>query len=257
MLEVFRYVLVLGMMMARAFGIAIILPVFTRAQIGNPVRAGFAIAIMLPILPAAREGFVGPAQFDNLELTALAAKEFIIGVVLGLLLSFPFWAIQTTGEYIDSQRGITNADFEEPGGQGQTGVISNLLAVVTITLFVSADGLRLVADIVYKSYESWPLLVFFPSFDDGVFDLISKSLDYIFTVGFVIAGPFILIFFLTDFSVAAVGRFSPKIATADVSSTIKNFLFCILLLLYTLFFVEYLALEVASLHLLSQKIGFE
>lgn len=256
MLEFYQHIIVMGMLMARVFGIAIILPVFTRAQIGNPVRAGFAIALILPILPIALESFEGPAQFSNLELSFIVAKELVIGVIMGLLLSFPFWAVQATGELIDSQRGAAEAAFEEPGGQDQLSVTSSLLAVLSITLFVSADGLQHIATILYKSYDTWPLLDLFPKFDDRIYTIIEEALDYIFKFGFTIAGPFILIFFLVDFIVASIGRFAPKIASFDLTYTIKNFIFCILIFIYSMFFIEYVGVEVGSISSLDQKMGF-
>jgi len=254
--EGYRYFVVLGLMMGRGLGIAIILPVFTRAQLGNPVRAAFAVAIMMPILPAVREDFTGPEQFTNLQLAYIGVKELLLGLLLGILIALPFWAVQATGELIDSQRGVTNADLEDPGLQGQVGIISNLLILLSIVMFLSMDGMHLIVDLVYDSYGAWPLLEFTPQIDQALFDIIKNSIDYILLTGFLIASPFILIFFICDYTVSSIGRFSPKMVSMDVSVTIKNLVFCFLISIYMVFVINYIESEEVKIMWISDRIGF-
>ena len=91
---VFPLLPAVALAMARPAGIALVLPVFTRAQLGGAARAGFALALALPIVPPAsaalQDGLGGPAWF-----LVVSAKEAFAGVIIGVLFGMPIWAMQS------------------------------------------------------------------------------------------------------------------------------------------------------------------
>lgn len=84
-----------GLSAARALGIMLVLPVFTRPRISGLIRGSLTIAIGLPCLPQIKLGL--EALDPNTRLVSVAMlglKEVFVGLLLGILLSIPLWSIQ-------------------------------------------------------------------------------------------------------------------------------------------------------------------
>ena len=224
--------------MARPAGIALLLPVFTRAQLGGPVRAAFALALALPgISPAAAvlaEGAGGPGWF-----ILLSAKEAFAGALLGFLFGMPIWAVQSAGEILDVQRSATSGSAAEPGTGNQNSTTADLFAISAITLFVVTGGLGALAECLYASYGPWPLGQVLPEARGGWPAFLLQLLDRLTRVSLVLAAPLVLAALIAEVAVALLSRAVPKLNAYDLSPTLRNLVFALMLAAYAAFLMAY------------------
>ncbi|MEJ2754682.1 MAG: flagellar biosynthetic protein FliR, partial [Gammaproteobacteria bacterium] len=106
----------------------IMIPFFSRQMLpGALVKNGVVIALSM---------FLVPMNYDVAEVLnlysyntlALMLKEIFIGVVIGFIVTIPFWAVESVGFFIDNQRGSTMASTLNPLTGSQTsplGVLFN------------------------------------------------------------------------------------------------------------------------------------
>lgn len=231
---------------ARAIGIMLILPVFTRPQIGGLIRGGIAVAIALPVLQHTGDAIAaldGGARMVRIALLGL--KEVFVGLLLGTLLSIPLWSIQAVGEIIDTQRGITSEVAPvDPATRSQASATGLLLGITAITIFVVGGGLQTMIDGLYKSYLIWPVTNFAPSLStQGAMELVSL-LDHIMRTMLLVAGPVLIFLLLIDLSVMLLGRFAPQFKPNDLAPTLKNVGFAIFMVVYAVYLVEYMRSEI-------------
>ena len=249
---VFERMVTLAAAVSRPLGLVIVLPVFTRAEIGRVVRAGLSVALLLPVfanLHAEREAVfatVAPGLSDGLRLVVIALKELAIGVVLGIVLGIPFWSIQAVGEILDGQRGIAPGGMDDPTTKSQSSVMAGLFLFAAIVLFVSADGLLLVGRILYESYQVWPLATMLPPLSLDGFTGFGTMIDRLFAYALVIGGPFLIVFFLADLGTALMSRAAPLISSFALAPIVKNIAFLGLLVVYVSLLVTYMREEVSA-----------
>ena len=248
------YMVSLAIIVARPMGVLIVFPVFARAELGRMVRMGFAIVMVLPAFPAlhaarlaASAELAGEAgAFSGaILLVVIGAKEFAVGFLLALALSVPFWAIQMAGELIDQQRGVTISDMQDPATHGQASATNTLLGMTAITVFVTAGGMTIAIGALYQSYLVWPLETMLPTLSLQGFLRWGVLLDHIFRFALVVAGPFLVIFLVSDLSVALIERFTAKISAYALAPLVKNLVFGLILSVYAAFALTYLRDELA------------
>ena len=236
----------LALAIARPIGLIAVFPLFTRAQLGGLIRGGVAIVVVLPLVPGIVDAYDAGRETMRAIPIVYTLKEVLVGALLGVLLGLPFWAVQAVGEVVDTQRGVTNSDMEDAATGSQMAVTGLFLGFASVALFVAADGLLAMSEVLYDSYEVWPVMRLGMSFNADGLGLLASMIDYIFRYALALGGPLLVMLLLTDVSLAFLSRSAPQIVTMDVSPTIKNLVFTLFLTVYGLFFTQYIADELAA-----------
>lgn len=232
--------------MGRPAGSTLVLPVFTRAQLGGPTRAAFAFALGLAAIPGINLGLAtGPISLPLLAL--LGVKEIFVGLIIGVLLGLPVWAVQSAGEFLDTQRSATQDQQSEPGSGNQNSTTATFLGMTVVALFVISGGLNALVSTVGASYGVWPALQFLPLPTTGWASFLFGLLDHLTRVSLSLAAPVIVGMILCEACVVLLMRAVPKLQIYDLAPTLRNLMFVILMMLYAQYLVAYMQREIGHL----------
>lgn len=232
--------------MGRPAGSALVLPVFTRAQLGGPVRGAIAFALGLAAVPGiSSELAAHPVSLPLLAL--LGTKEVFVGLLIGVLLGVPIWSVQCAGEFLDTQRSATQDRQPEPGSGNQNSTTATFLGMTVVTLFVLSGGLNALVSTIGASYGVWPALQFLPLPTTGWGDFLLGLLDGIARVSLSLAAPVVLGMVLCEACVILLMRAVPKLHIYDLAPTLRNLMFVVLMLAYAQFLVAYMHREIEHL----------
>lgn len=124
--------------MMRMAGFVLFTPFFGRSNIPRYYKAGM-ILVFSVAAGFSYEGTVpAPATFLELAMKLLLelAMGYLVGVVMNLFLYVPSLA----GHMMDEQMGMAMAQTYDPSFQGQSTPSSNLLNILSILIFFSANG---------------------------------------------------------------------------------------------------------------------
>ncbi|CAJ49312.1 flagellar biosynthetic protein, partial [Bordetella avium 197N] len=130
-------------------------PLFSESTIPVKVKIGLAfmlaaaIAPGLPPMPS-----VSPSSYEGL---LLLAQQVLIGVALGFTMRVVFSAVQTAGEYIGLQMGLSFASFFDPGTGANTAVLSRFMNILAMLIFLALDGHLLMLAALVRSFDILPL----------------------------------------------------------------------------------------------------
>ncbi|MGY3443161.1 type III secretion system export apparatus subunit SctT [Bradyrhizobium sp. USDA 4473] len=243
-----EFIAATGLSAARALGIMLVLPVFTRPRISGLIRGSLTIAIGLPCLAQIKLGLEALDPNTRLvSVTMLGLKEVFVGLLLGILLSIPLWSIQAVGDIIDTQRGISNqVAAEDPATHSQASGTGLFLGVTAVTIFVLVGGLQTMVSSLYGSYLIWPVYQFLPRVTaQGAMESLSL-LDHIMLTTLLVAGPVLALLLLIDVAVMILGRFASQLKLNDISPTIKNVAFGVIMVSYTVYLLEYAGAEILT-----------
>ncbi|MHC6226886.1 type III secretion system export apparatus subunit SctT [Pseudomonas sp. X10] len=222
---------------ARAMGLVLITPALNRLGLTGMIRTCAAVAISVPMFLPVFTDFTAVPAHTGFWLVGLLIKEFLVGVVVGLLFGIPFWAAEVAGELIDLQRGSTMAQLVDPLSSGESGVTSTLFTVMLITLFFMSGGFILMVGGYYHSYQLWPVTAFTPLFASSALTAVLAILDQVMRIGVLMISPLIIALLITDLMLAYLSRMAPNLHIFDLSLPVKNLFFSILMVIYIAFLV--------------------
>jgi type III secretion protein T len=223
----------------RMFALMSIMPMFTRLGISGLLQTVVALVFALPVLPLIVD-VVAAEPFTLGRYMVLIAKEAVIGLALGVVLGVPFWAAEAAGDVVDLQRGSSFAGLLDPSSASETSVTGTLFAVAMVAMFYANGGLGVVLRTVYESYGIWPVSSTAPVFSADTGRIVLSLLDDVMSMGLMLAVPIVLALLLSDVCLALVARAAPHLHVFDLSLSVKSMVFCLVLVIYSAFLLNYM-----------------
>jgi type III secretion protein T len=216
-----------------------VIPFFGRTVVPVPVKMGIILMLAMNIYPLVASGAGYSGSLGG--YIAILAKEAFIGFIFGYLVSLIFWAVRCSGELIDQQRGAFNAQMPEAliGGQQTTPYGKFLFHITTVLFFVSGGFLKIL-NALMESYRVWPILTFFPKFNDQFVHFFLGQIDAMMLLAALIAAPSLIVTFTVEISLGFVNRFSPQFNVFMIAMSIKSGIVAFVFLVYCGFLLPYI-----------------
>jgi len=200
--EVFMFIV------ARIAGIFLLAPVFSARTF--PAAGKIALIIwmsavlwfVVPVSPALPDGSV--------MISLFLIKELSIGLILGFICHMLFAAIQSAGDIIDLQMGMSIATALDPTTGTVTTILGKLLFYVSLTVFLILNGHHLLLSAVNQSFTVIPVgapIVFSQQLVLQMINIGSSML----LIAVQLASPALLLIFISDFSFGIVSRVAPQV----------------------------------------------
>lgn len=233
------YFTAISVAIARAVGLAAVLPIFSWLGLTGLLRNAVVIAIALPMVSQVTSELAVLTPLQPGQVLMLTAKEAVIGILLGLLFGLPFWAVEAAGELIDMQRGVNGAYLLDPNASGQASPVGTLFVLVLLALFFAGNGFGVMAEALYSSYTLWPVTELLPPFTGETPTLLLGLLDRVVQLGLLLAVPLVIVMLLADIALAVIGRMAPQLNVFDLSLSVKSAALVLVLPIYAIFLVPY------------------
>jgi len=145
----------LTLILTRISSFFLVVPVFGWPTIPGQVKA--AMAILLAVFFCACKPLgVTSVDISSPMAMILLAGEIIYGLALGLIVSLLFSVVRLSTRIAEQQMGLTMAEIIDPLNGEEAGTLSNLMEMVFILLFLSANGHHMLLQILSKSYDAFP-----------------------------------------------------------------------------------------------------
>ena len=203
------------------------------AQTAVPRVARTVVILTLAII-AAPINFAHIDSFDRTipSYALFFVKEFGIGFVLGYIVGWIFWAVQSAGALIDNQRGAAIAASIDPLQGHETSPLGILFSQAFVTYVFSSGAVLPIIGLLYQSFALWPATHGIPIFTDEFPVLALTIADQAMRIVIIIAGPIVAIMFLAEFALAMVSRFAPQVQVFILAMPIKSALAIFILIFY-------------------------
>lgn len=188
-------------------------------------RGGVTVAACLFAHPIVADQVFAVPEIKNLAwYIALALKEALIGVVIGLAFSIPLRILEVAGNVVDFQSGASTGAMMDPVTNTETGPYGRLLLQIGIVLFLVAGGLLAMLNTVTHSYKAWPVMSFFPPLGPGLWTFVADWLRVLFLhaagVGLAVG----LLLLLVELGIGFMNRITPQLNVFMFSMGIKSVL---------------------------------
>jgi len=143
----------------RSAGLFIISPILGHRSIPVMIKAGLSIMLAIILIPV-----VGNAQVPEMNsiwlLAMLAAKEMLVGFIIGLFFTILFIAVRIGGNVVGYQIGLIIANVFDPESNSQTSLLGEFWYVIAVLIFLAIDGHHAIISALSDSYQLVPIGVF-------------------------------------------------------------------------------------------------
>ena len=215
----------------RLVGISLFMPFLRTPQVPMMARNAVIAALGIMILPLVWSE-INDGQMGAHILFVLAAKEMMIGVILGFILSLTFMIPQAVGDFIDNQRGASIASVFNPAFGDQSSPLGLLLSQAFLVWFIAAGGMVIFMEFMLTSFAILPVTSFLPEHDPALFEHISRALSAFLRLALVVAGPVVLSMLVSEIALGLVSRFAPQLNVFFISMSFKSIIAIVILLFY-------------------------
>lgn len=216
-----------------------VLPILTDPVVPTTLRNGVLLILALFLLPLTHDQFLN-MRHDMLWMFAIVVKEGVIGLMLGYVMSVPFWAIKASGFLIDMQRGVMSALFFSQTTGNMVSPLGNLFSLMLTTLLLVTGGFMTLLETLFLSYQVWPIDQFMFHLNADVAGFFLKQLDLLLYTTVLLAGPFMGLMFLIDLGAGLVGRYLPQLNIFLIAMPVKSALTFFMLALYIGYLASYM-----------------
>jgi flagellar biosynthesis protein FliR len=183
-------------------------PLFSGRQVPTQYKIGFSIFLSILCVGVVKE------PVDSLPestIVLLILKEFLVGILLGLVGNILLFAVQMAGSIMDVLIGFSMASLFDPtfGTSSQlTGRMQNAIALLVL---LATNGHHLLIKGILSSFDWISLQTSIPAFTDGkIATFLLECLQQMFLIGFMMAAPIIGTLFVVDVALGIIARTVPQ-----------------------------------------------
>lgn len=210
---------------ARVAPIFFFLPFLNSGVLSGAPRNAIIILVALGVWPHALNE---APPFLSVAMIPLVLQEAAVGVMLGCLLSWPFWVMHALGCIIDNQRGATLSSSIDPANGIDTSEMANFLNMFAAVVYLQNGGLVTMVDVLNKSYQLCdPMNECTPSLPP-----LLTFINQVAQNALVLASPVVLVLLLSEVFLGLLSRFAPQMNAFAISLTVKSGIAVLIMLLY-------------------------
>lgn len=149
-------VLFFGLVLLRMLAFVFSSALFSLPAINVTVKILFSLVLALCLYPTI-PGIASVADGMQGDLPLLAAREALIGLVLGFLTRIFFFALSMVGEIASVSIGLASAQMYNPMADAHGGVLEQLHVLLGSLLFLLLGGHHVMISALAQSFEMIPL----------------------------------------------------------------------------------------------------
>ncbi|GEA90161.1 flagellar biosynthetic protein FliR [Cellulomonas cellasea] len=185
----------------------VIAPPFAHRAIPGQVKAMLALGLALAVTP--RLEAAGGAPTSTPAFVGDLVVQVVIGGGLGFLVALVFSAVQAAGTLIDLFGGFQMAAAFDPMQMTSGAQFARLYQLTALVLLFVTNGYQMVLAGLVRTFDALPLGA---TLDLGVMaGSVTEGLTQMFLASLQIAGPLVVILFLTDVGLGLLTRVSPAL----------------------------------------------
>ena len=201
------------LILARIGALLFTMQLFSAQYINPAWRMGlglFLAFICVHVLPMPADL---PVTF--MELLFLAAKEVLVGVIIGMVSNVLFEGLKLAGFLTGRLMSLTMMTLVDPTSSQSTQVISQFMYFVAVLLLFTTNGHHFFIQAIFDSFRAVPVtLAQFPS--ATVNALIGMTAD-IFVIGIKVGAPVFGVLFMERILLALFAKFAPQMQVMIVA----------------------------------------
>lgn len=210
------HVVAVALIGARLVPVAFLCPLLGGPHAPAHVKLGVVLALAGFLHGS---GGIGARPVEGaVELAALAARELVFGVALGLVTSLPFDAARIGGRFIDLFRG-SSAEAALPMSGTKEAATGDLLCHLLLALGSAGGLLPLLLGALFRSYALVPVSRAVVSEDVAL--SVAHLVGATFSTGFALGAPIAALALTIDLGLGLASRAAPQMSLPETATPLR------------------------------------
>jgi flagellar biosynthetic protein FliR len=215
-IEVFFFIL------ARILGVFSQAPIFNSRSVSSVAKMALAVWLTFCLLMVTPVNPHLPSTLFTFILTLVA--EVAVGFTIGFICNTIFIAIQSAGELIDTQMGLSVASSLDPIFGAVISIIGKLTFYISLIIFLLLDGHHMVLAAFHQSFTVLPAGTIGNFANYNLAAQIMNLGTMLWLTAIKLAAPMLLLIFLADFTFGIVSRVAPQVNVFQLGFQVKPLL---------------------------------
>lgn len=192
--------------LARLGGLMLSAPVFSNAGMPARIRVILTLVLTIALVPALPSPpTLAVASWQGL---LVLANQFLLGALLGFILRIAFAAVDTAGQLIGLQMGLSFAMFYDPRSAAQTPVLNEFLGLLATLIFLAMNGHLLIISMLAESFTLMPIGTPIPL---GSYTAVLAWATTLFSAGVLLSLPLVAALLIANIAMGVLSRVAPQL----------------------------------------------
>ena len=202
----------------RVAGLFLTAPVFSHRAIPPMVKVALVLTLSLALLPAASHS-VAPPMKSVFDLALIAGKEFLVGVIMGLVVSLVFIAINMAGSLVGLQSGLSIASIIDPATADEVNIFGEFWTITALVIFFGINGHHALLSGLGDSYRVLPIGT--ALLTGTVAESLMRLSAGLFSMAIKFAAPVMLTLLLMEVALGVLARTMPQMNVFVIGIPVK------------------------------------
>lgn len=227
-----------AVVLARTLGFMVVAPFFGSMNIPMTARVAFAViltAVVTPFVTPSVAPGLAEVQGDNVDIVLLLVNQLLIGVMLGFVGALIFYAIESAGRILDTQRGSNMTDIIAPQTGERTSPAGQFLMMVALMVLIGTGQHMVMLQGLIDSFRIFPATISLDWIGDplrasttgkpefyGVIAQFAKLSGDSLLLTLKIAAPAMISLMLADILLGIINRGAPQVNVFALSQVVKG-----------------------------------
>ena len=203
---------------ARLMGFIRFAPVLNRKEINTTTKLALALILTVMITPLVNPG-MPPKDISPMLLWVL---NFAAGAIIGYIAQLIILAIESGGDMINTQMGLSSAMVMDPSTNSQTSILSRIITLMGLCIFMQLGGMYWLFNALLRSFTIFPVYSAHIPLEQIInLDYLIKMSSNVLYMGLQIASPVLLATLGQDIILGVISKTAPQVNVFQLSFLFK------------------------------------
>ncbi len=203
---------------ARVAGLMRSTPFLQRSEIPVIAKIGFTLifTVMLTI-------FLHPKAPDaSVSMLYSILVNYMAGAILGFIVNCIVKAIESGGDMINMQQGVSSATIMDPTTSAQISIMGRIFSLLGLIIFLEIGGAYWTFNAFIRSFEIFPIYAYAIPMDEIInMDYLVKITSNVLYIGLQIAAPVLIATLGQDIILGIISKTAPQVNVFQMSFLFK------------------------------------
>lgn len=203
---------------ARTVGLMRTVPFLQRTEIPMIAKVGFALIFTVIISMLIKPG----AQPQNVSMIYSIVVNFFAGAIIGFIVNCIIKAIESGGDMINMQQGVSSATIMDPSTSSQVSIMGRIFGLLGIIIFLEIGGAYWTFNAFIKSFSVFPVYAYAIPLDEIInMPYLVKITSNVLYIGLQIASPVLIATLGQDIILGIISKTAPQVNVFQMSFLFK------------------------------------
>ncbi len=212
---------------ARVAGLMRSTPFLQRNEIPVMAKAGFTLIFTIILCMVLHPG--APPEGSSLIYSIII--NYLCGALLGFIIYCIIEAVESGGDMINMQQGLSSATIMDPTTSAQVSIMGRIFSLIGLIIFMEIGGAYWTFNALARSFDVFPLYNTSIALDEFVnMPYLIKITSNVLYIGLQIASPVLLATLGQDIILGVISKTAPQVNVFQMSFLFKPCLGAVILI---------------------------